>query len=208
MKNSNIAKLMALTISFVPSNAARCFLYRMIFGYKIEASRIGFGTMLFVAKLEMRDASVGKFNKFTGPISVCLAEGVVMADRNQVCSGFWLTEEEQNNAIFCVAKGANITSEHYFDVSGGIEIQSGAWIAGRGCQFWTHGAGKRPSGIIIGAESYVGSAVLVSPGVEISQRTTVALGSVVSKSCSQSSVLVGGAPAKVIRQNYFWNEKH
>lgn len=54
--------------------------------------------------------------------------------------------------------------------------------------------------IAIGDNCWLGSNVTILPGVELGDHTIVAAGAVVSKSFRQGNVIIGGVPAKVIKQ--------
>lgn len=95
-----------------------------------------------------------------------------------------------------------IIADHFFDVSGGIEIGEKTWIAGRGSQFWTHGTRVKDRPIRIGKGCYIGSAVLMAPGSVIGNHCLVAMGSVVVDKFPDERLLIGGCPAKTLRENY------
>ena len=95
-----------------------------------------------------------------------------------------------------------ITSGHFIDAVGGFLLGAGSWIAGRGSQFWTHGADASDRHVSIGARCYIGSAVRFAPGASIADQSVVAIGSVVTKKFTDRRVLVAGVPASVVREDY------
>ncbi|MCI0556472.1 MAG: hypothetical protein L0287_36480, partial [Anaerolineae bacterium] len=101
-----------------------------------------------------------------------------------------------------------ITSNHYFDVAGTFKLGDRSWIAGIGSQFWTHGIGVLDRDIEIRNDCYLGSAVRFAPGSSIGDSVLVAMGSVVSGKLDVSNTLVGGVPAKVLKENYNWKTQH
>ncbi len=97
-----------------------------------------------------------------------------------------------------------ITGCHYFDIAGSMTIGSRTWIAGRGSQFWTHGAGVAGN-ISIGKGCYIASAVRFSPGSAVSDNTIVAMGAVVTKEFDQPNIMIAGVPANIIKHDYDWH---
>jgi len=204
LSNKILLQVVSKSISFLPISRLRVFAYNTILNYKITNSHIGFGSVINVSKCSIDGAYIGKFNQFTGPMTINISNAVRISDNNQFRCGHWLDANERENSELFLKEGVNITSEHYFDISGGISIDSNSWIAGRGCQFWTHGAGLRPKGIVIGSDCYIGSAVLLSPGSVLNNRVTVAIGAVLSKPINDSEVLLAGCPAVVKKTNFYW----
>lgn len=191
-------------IAWIPVNALRVLLYKLVFGYDIKNTKIGLGTVIYVSHFKSESALIESGNNFIGPIKVILSRGVRIAKNNSFRAGFWLTQEQQNGACLVLREGANITSSHYFDLNGGIQIGKNSWVAGWGSQFWTHGGGQAPRGIVIGDNCYISSGALFSPGVTIAEESTIALGCVITKTFSCANNLIGGNPAKVIKENYSW----
>lgn len=54
--------------------------------------------------------------------------------------------------------------------------------------------------VILGEKCWVGMNCVILPGVELGQNTIVAAGSVVTKSFPKGNAIIGGVPAKVIKQ--------
>ena len=65
-------------------------------------------------------------------------------------------------------------------------------------------AGAEPK--MIGDNAYISSGVIISGAVSIADNTTISANSFVNKSFSDSNVLIGGSPAKVIKQKKAWFE--
>lgn len=53
--------------------------------------------------------------------------------------------------------------------------------------------------IILGRKCWIGMNVVILPGVELADEVIVAAGTIVTKSCLQSRVVLAGAPAKIIK---------
>lgn len=202
---------LAVLIGFLPLNFLRVLAYRLLFGYRITSSRIGFGTIIAVDEFAITKSRIGFFNQFIGPMKINIAEGASIRDRNTFSCGYWVLREENRtlNYTRTLEIGADtlITSGHHFDVAGKFKLGDRSWIAGIGSQFWTHGVGVLDRNIEIGSDCYLGSAVRFAPGAAIANNVLVAMGSVVSGKIDASNALIGGVPAKVLRKNYDWKSQ-
>jgi acetyltransferase-like isoleucine patch superfamily enzyme len=200
--------VLAALVSLLPVNGLRVLGYRILFGYRISESHIGFGTVIVVDRLSMEKARVGLFNLFVGPMKVLVQAGASVGNRNTFSCGYWVLRDQYRESNYSrtleLGRDVLITSGHYFDVAGTFKLGDHSWIAGLGSQFWTHGAGVRERDIRIGENCYVGSAVRFAPGSCIGDHVLVAMGSVVSGELPVDRALVGGVPARVLREDYDW----
>ncbi len=201
--------VLAALISLLPLNGLRVLGYRLL-GYRIREARIGWGTIIAVDEATLDSCKIGPLNLLVGPMKIQVRRGASIGNRNEFVCGYWVLREEYREAHYLrsleVCEEALITSRHYFDLSGSLVLGERSWIAGVDSQFWTHGAGVTDRDIQIGSDCYLGSAVRFSPGSSIGDRVLVAMGSVVSGQIPDSSALVGGVPAKVLKSNYNWKE--
>ena len=203
---------LAFLISLMPLNVLRVLGYRLLFGYRIDKSRIGFGAIIAVDEFAISKSKIGFFNQFIGPMKIKIAEGASIGNRNTFSCGYWVLREENQAMNYArtleIGADALITSGHHFDVAGRFKLGDRSWVAGIGSQFWTHGVGARDRDIEIGSDCYLGSAVRFAPGSSIGNNVLVAMGSVVSGKIDVSNALVGGVPAKVLKENYDWKTQH
>jgi len=184
----------------------------MICGYSISLSaKIGFGTRIGVEKARIERAEIGRFNVFKGPFRLQIEEGANIVDWNTFECGKWAVEERFRDdgylRLCTIGKNALITSGHFNDATGGFQIGDNSWIAGSGSQFWTHGAGVADRAISIGSDCYIGSAARFAPGVVLGNNCLVGLGSVVISKFDANNLLIGGARAKILKEEYDW-KKH
>jgi acetyltransferase-like isoleucine patch superfamily enzyme len=200
--------ILAGLVSLLPVNGLRVLGYRVLFGYHISQSYVGFGTVMVVDRLSIEKARLGLFNLLVGPMKVSVQEGASIGNRNTFSCGYWVLRSQYQKSHYTrtleLGKNVLITSSHYFDVAGTFKLGNGSWIAGIGSQFWTHGAGVRERDILIGENCYVGSAVRFAPGSSIGNHVLVAMGSVVAMPLPLDKALVGGVPARVLKENYDW----
>ena len=202
--------VLAALVSLLPLNGLRVLGYRLL-GYEIKRSRIGFGTIIAVDEAIIDACKIGPFNLFAGPIKVHIHRGASIGNRNEFVCGYWVLREEYQQARYAhrleLCEDTLITSRHYFDLSGSLSLGERSWIAGIDSQFWTHGIGVTDRDIQIGSDCYIGSAARFSPGSAIGDQVVVAMCSVVSGEITEKNALIGGVPAKVLKQNYNWKEK-
>lgn len=204
-------RIFAVLISLLPFNSLRCLLYKVLLGYRIEGSRIGWGTLIVTETFTIQNASMGRFNQFAGPMHVAIHNGAGIGSRNTFVCGDWTAakslKEKNYERSLEIGQKTLITNNHFFDIAGRFHLGNESWIAGRDSQFWTHGADIIDRNIIIGESCYLGSAVRFAPGSGIGDNVIVGIGSVVTARFEVSNALIAGVPAKIIKENYDWKQK-
>jgi acetyltransferase-like isoleucine patch superfamily enzyme len=211
---SKIRLFIALLISLAPCRLIRIVLYRLAFRYRISLSaQIGFGAVIAVQKANIGAARIGACNRFFGPFRLAVEEGAIISPFCSFQAGQYMLKRcngDVDRLSLCMIKrNARITEGHLIDASEGFELGENSWIAGRGSQFWTHGAEygvSRDRSVVIGDNCYVGSAVRFAPGVKIGNRCMVGMGSVVTKSFNEDCLLIAGTPARIMKRNWDWIE--
>lgn len=112
------------------------------------------------------------------------------------------------NVDFHVDDINNFQGPVYFQTWGDarIKLGRGVWIA-RGCAIITSNhdpedldAHLEPEDVVIGDHCWLGSNVVVMPGVVLGPHTVVGANAVVTKSFPEGHCVIGGVPAKVIRR--------
>jgi acetyltransferase-like isoleucine patch superfamily enzyme len=204
-------KHIALLISVLPGNALRVLFYRVLFGFRIRNSRVGFGTAIAVKSFDMQDAAIGRFCRFFGPMEVEIGEKSTIGHSNQFLCSEWTKNASAWSYQPRLLLGTHtlITSGHYFDVSATMELGDRSWIAGYASQFWTHGPDIGCKDIHIGSDCYIGSAATFCPGAAIGSRVLVGAGSVVTEKIGADDAIVAGVPATIKKARYDWrNKKH
>jgi acetyltransferase-like isoleucine patch superfamily enzyme len=199
--------IFSILISLLPLNILRVLGYQLL-GYKINKSKIGFGTFILVDSFTLHQSKIGWFNLFVGPMNVSINQNVSIGHQNKFICGYWVLQNQYKEFNYSrtlqIEQSALITSNHYFDIVGTFILGERSWIAGIESQFWTHGAGAQNRTIKIGNDCYIGSAVRFAPNTSIANNSLVALGSVVSDQFQKENVLIGGVPARVLKENYNW----
>jgi acetyltransferase-like isoleucine patch superfamily enzyme len=80
-----------------------------------------------------------------------------------------------------------------------VEIGRRTILGGRNSSLWTHNR-QRTRPIIIGEFSYLGSEIRVAPGSSIPSRCIIGIGAVITGQLSGEYQLIGGIPAKPIKE--------
>lgn len=209
----------AVLLAMLPS-AVKIWIYRWRFGYRIgRGVHIGFSPFMGVGRCSIGDHTrIGPFNLFKQIEELAIGSHVRIGFANvfrggeQVRIDDYATILRLNvfNAIveadfvqpvaskLHLGKGVFVAASHWLDFSDGISIGDNSIVGGRHSTFWTHNR-QRGRSITIGCHAYLGSNVCAAPGTGIPAFSIVALGSVVSGAHKQERVLLGGNPAKAVR---------
>jgi acetyltransferase-like isoleucine patch superfamily enzyme len=210
---------MLLLAAILPGPLKRS-VYRWIFGYRIGRSvRIGFALLdcvhlsvgdqssishgvLFLRCGDVRigaHVNIGPCNIFRGGESIDLSDYCQLLRLNAINA---IPDHDCVNgpqSIFTLGYGSVVTAEHRIDFTDRVTIGRCTTIAGRNSSIWTHNR-RTGSSVLIGDFCYVGSEVRIAPGAHIGDCCIVGLGAVVTRGSIESNWLVGGVPARPIRQ--------
>jgi acetyltransferase-like isoleucine patch superfamily enzyme len=220
MRRTSKFKLVVLAgIALFPSFVKRpC--YRILFGYRIgrrvriglsilaatdceigDDSRIGhLNLVIGVNKLIIGDhVRVGHLNIIRGGDEVVLGPYSELLRLNEINS---IPEPEVVNPVdpkFSLGAGSVVTTGHKIDFTDRVTIGRRTIIGGRNSSLWTHNRQKtRP--ITIGDFAYIGSEIRMAPGASIPSRCIVGIGSVIVNEVDGEGWLIGGVPAKPIKE--------
>jgi acetyltransferase-like isoleucine patch superfamily enzyme len=199
-----------ILVSVLPFSLVRCAFYKWLFGYSIKGARIGFATLICAREVNLEGCTIGRFNKFLGPMRISIGPGADIETHNTFDCGEWAADAQHADRYertLILEANTRITSHHVFDVAGRFFLGQGSWIAGRGSQFWTHGVDVSDRNVSIGRSCYVGSAVRFAPGSGVGDNVVVGIGSVVTRRIEASNALIAGFPAQVIKEGRGWQRK-
>jgi acetyltransferase-like isoleucine patch superfamily enzyme len=206
MNRRKLLLLAAMLVSVLPLGSLRRLAYGAFPGYRIgRGTRVALFAVIAVDSFECADkAVIGRGTHFSGPMTVRVGERTLIGRHNRFecppVAAHASTAHMNYARRLTLGADCLVHESHYFDVYGAIEIGDGTWIAGRESQFWTHGASVQDRDIRIGRQCYLGSAVRLAPGAGLADRVVLGLGAVLASRIADSDVIVGGVPAKVIRQ--------
>lgn len=112
---------------------------------------------------------------------------------------------------FSIGRHSAITSRHYLDCSGGVQIGEMTTVAGVRSTFITHGIDWRSNrqkcrGIRVGSYCLIGSNSAVVPGTEVEDRVVTGMGATLSGRLQERSLHVGSRaqPVKVALPGEFF----
>lgn len=203
----------------LPSPIAKSFL-RIFFGYKIgKGVRIGF-SLIDAHRCSIGDnVSIGHLNVFTGIDELSIGEHTRIGALNifrggsRIAIGRYceilrlneinsIPEPDVVNEIdpqCIIGDGSMIGASHKIDFTDRVEFGKCVIFGGRNSSIWTHNR-QRTAPVFVGERTYLGSEIRVAPGAAIPARCIVGLGSVVVGKFDSEYRLIGGMPAKEIKE--------
>src|SRR5215813_13625602 len=216
---SKFRLLMLACIALLPSFLKRPS-YRLFFGYRVgKRVRVGL-SIIEAAECELEDdVQIGHLNviigvqKFTAGDHVRIGHLNIIRGGNEVHLGRYseiirlneinsIVEPEVVNPVeprFLLGDGSIVTTGHKIDFTDRVEIGRRAIIGGRNSSLWTHNR-QRTQPISVGDFAYVGSEIRMAPGSAIPPRCIVGIGAVITGKVEADGWLIGGVPAKPIKE--------
>jgi acetyltransferase-like isoleucine patch superfamily enzyme len=218
-RTSKFRLLVLACVALLPSFLKRpC--YRLFFGYRVgKRVRIGI-SILEAGTCEIGDDSqIGHLNVVIGVKELTLGDHVRIGHLNIIRGGdevnlgrySELLRLNEINSIpepdvvnpvdprFSLGAGSIVTAGHKIDFTDRVQIGRRTIIGGRNSSVWTHNR-QRTLPVSIGDFAYVGSEVRVAPGGCIPSRCIVGIGAVITGKVESEGWLIGGVPAKPIKE--------
>ena len=188
--------------------------YGRLFGYRIDpTARLGL-TILDADEVEIgRSVTVGHGNlalrvgRLTigahtrvGMLNVLRGgDEIAIGRRNELTSIVGPDPVTVPDPRLTIGDGSVVTDGHRLDFTDRLELGRRVIIGGRASSLWTHNR-QRTAPIVVGDGTYVGSECRMAPGSVVPARSIVALGSVISGRLQPDESLIGGVPARVLRE--------
>ncbi|MDT4898885.1 MAG: hypothetical protein QOH25_3962 [Acidobacteriota bacterium] len=206
-------------IAVLPSFLKR-LCYRLFFGYRIgKRVRIGLSIVDARACEIENDVRIGHLNIITGMKNLSIGNHVrighlnILRGGNEVRLGRYaeiirmneinsIPEPDAVNPVdptFMLGEGSIVTTGHKIDFTDRVEIGRRTILGGRNSSLWTHNR-QRTRPIQIGSFTYIGSEIRIAPGGAIPSRCIVGIGAVITGQLTGEGWLIGGVPAKPIKQ--------
>src|SRR6185503_12994209 len=219
MRRTNRLRLLTLGVIAIFPSFLKKPLYRLCFGYRIgKRVRIGVSVLDCGQCSIDDDVTIGHLNLFTRIESLTLGDHVRIGHLNifrggdEVRLGRYAEVIRLNeiNSIpdpdvvnktdptFVLGAGSIVTTGHKIDFTDRVEIGRRTIIGGRNSSIWTHNR-QRTMPISIGSFAYVGSEIRMAPGSKIPSRSIVGMGAVITSALDIENTLIGGVPAKPIK---------
>jgi acetyltransferase-like isoleucine patch superfamily enzyme len=217
-----MSKLRLAALAFVallPSFLKRpC--YRYCFGYRIgKRVRIGLSiidarqctieddvrighlnVVIGVGELEIGDHTrIGFLNILRGGDRIRLGRFSEIIRMNEINSIPDPVVVNPIEPVFLLGEGSVITTGHKIDFTDRVEIGRRTILGGRNSSLWTHNR-QRTRPIQIGSFTYIGSEIRIAPGGAVPSRSIVGIGAVITGQLKEENWLIGGVPAKPIKQ--------
>src|SRR6266487_3360186 len=211
--------VMLALIALLPSFAKR-ICYRLFFGYRI-GKRVRIGLSIIEARhCEIdSDTRIGHLNLVIGVNNLRIGDHVRIGHLNIIRGGEEvqlgrfseiirmneinsIPEPEVVNEIdsrFTLGDGSIVTTGHKIDFTDRVEIGRRTIIGGRNSSLWTHNR-QRTRPIKIGSFTYIGSEIRIAPGGGVPSKCIVGIGSVITNEFTEEEHLIGGVPAKSIKE--------
>ena len=220
MRRTNRFRLLVLALFAIFPTFIKKPLYRVCFGYRIgKRVRIGFSIVDVQQCSIADDVTIGHLNVFTQVANLNIGDHVRIGHLNIIRGGDEVSigryaeiiRMNEINSIpepdvvnetdprFFLGAGSVVTTGHKIDFTDRVEIGTRTIIGGRNSSIWTHNRQKTLP-ITIGSFAYVGSEIRMAPGSKIPSRSIVGMGAVVTSALDGENTLIGGVPAKAIKQ--------
>jgi acetyltransferase-like isoleucine patch superfamily enzyme len=196
----------AVLVALLPQPLKRHAL-RRLYGWKIDASaRIGLSLFQDVRDVALGPgSSIGHFSVFRQLRSLELGPSAAIGQWNWITAAETLVDRAAGGGHLRLGPHSVITSRHYVDCSGGVEVGAYTTVAGVRSTILTHEIDVTESRQVtapvrIGAYCFVGSDVRITAGSVIPERCVVAMGAVVAGELQEPGMVYGGVPARALKQ--------
>jgi acetyltransferase-like isoleucine patch superfamily enzyme len=195
-----------------------------LLGHRVaNGASIGFSLIVADVLALERGTAIGRFNVITCR-RLLLRHGCLIRDFNTIRGCFSVAmkrsagigkwnrivraRDARGPALLHLAPGAGVALSHYINLDDSIGIGENSMLAGMHSQLWTHGfvhlsdrrtRAKVLGKIRIGANVYVGSACIVSPGVTIGDDVSLGAGCSVANALTEPGLYVPGPLRHIAR---------
>ena len=163
-----------------------------------KGSKISAFNLIYGPKIKMEEFSrIKRFNILNGPYEIRLNQKSSIGKLNKISRG--KKGVSYGDSFLSLGELAIITSNHYIDLTRNVSFGDFSILAGIRSQIWTHGyvhANEGPGRfrvdgeVTIGKNVYLGSGVIINPGIQIKDAIIVGGGAVISKSLLESGMYV------------------
>ncbi len=204
-----VLKVLQALVWILPHSGVKIQLLRA-FGHTIDKQVVvGPNLVWACSNFDIKsDVVIGPFNVFRDIRSVKFNGNNLIGSWNWFSAARTYQDYEQNAGVLEVGSGSFITSRHYLDCSGRIQIGHMSGIAGVRSIFQTHEIDVRKNvttigPIVIGNYCFVSSNCLALKGSILPSESLLAAGSLLTKPTMRQEMKSGlwaGRPAKNIKE--------
>lgn len=200
-------QVVAVLGAVIPTSWKPC-VYRWLLGWDVHPGAV-VGLSLFLGVDHARigeGVRIGHGNVFRNVRRLSIGDHAEIGQFNWFSAGQpFLAGGRADAGILRIGTHGAVTSRHYVDCSGGVEIGEFALVAGVRSVVLTHFIDvvtnrQKLAGVHVGDRTMVSSNVTLLPGAEVPPRSQVAAGAVVRGVLKESRRLYAGVPANPVRE--------
>lgn len=167
-------------------------------------SRIGLSIVDADVVVLSEGARIGHFTVIRDLMRLELGAASLIGNWNWVTAAPLFRSHVARAGTLCIGPESAITSRHYIDCSGGVEIGDFVTIAGVRSTIITHQINRADgvqsaSPVTIGDRSLISSNVKFAPGATVPQDSVVGMGAVVVGQLAEPNRLYAGVPARSVK---------
>lgn len=214
--------LLRLLLGLLPPGRAKNRLLSLTPGWRVHpTAHVGVSLLWRIVRLELDERSrIGTGNVVREVRALRLGQDADIGQWNWMSGAARhvpRTDDADRRGVLQMAEGAAITSRHYLDVSGGLDIGRFSAIAGVRVTVMSHSydvrrGGQRLAPVIVGDHALIFTCSVLLPGAAVGDRVVVASNSVVGGGLDEAETLYGGSPARPIASlagaHWFRREAH
>ena len=192
-------KLLLQIVLFATPWKIRRLLMQRLWGYSIAPSaKIGY-SLILSKRLIMGENSVIRSGNVIKQIDLLRLDSGACIARCNLVSGVRGFETESKCRLI-LRENATITSRHFIDCSGGVEVGEYTTIAGNNSEILSHSIDPYLNRevvhpVTVGKYCFVGTRCLFLPGSSLPDYSILGGGAVVSKKLQNAGCLYVGSPA-------------
>ena len=179
--------------------------YSWLFRWRLHpASHIGFSLISADVVVMAEGARIGHFTVVRDLATLEVGAGSVIGNWNWITAAPAFRGRAKSAGVLRVGPESAVTSRHYIDCSGGVEIGAFVTVAGVRSTIITHQINRANntqtiSPVTIDDGSLISSNVKFTPGAAVPRGSVVGMGAVVVGRLNEPNTLYVGVPARAVK---------
>jgi acetyltransferase-like isoleucine patch superfamily enzyme len=179
--------------------------YSWFFQWRLHpTSHIGFSMLEADTVVLAAGARIGHFTVIRDLTILEVGTGSLIGNWNWISAAPEFRGHSTTAGTFRIGAESAVTSRHYIDCSGGVEIGTLVTLAGVRSTILTHQINRATSAqtissVAIGDRSLISSNVKFAPGASVPRDSVVGMGAVVVGRLDQPNCLYAGVPARAVK---------
>jgi len=211
-KSSQAHHAVAALVGLLPHSRGKTLLMNRVLGWSVHpTARVAPCLFVRVNRVTLgADASLLSLSSYRDVDALTLDANAVIGHWNWVSAASTLRSPVLDDragarpAQLRLGRHAAVTSRHYIDCSGGVDVGAFTVVAGVRSTILSHQVDLTRSEqdvrpVTIGDYCFIGSNAQVAPGARIPDRCMIAMGSVVVGTLPDSDTLYAGVPARAAK---------